>query len=174
MSKHGEITAEIGKSLKFEGYDIFYDHGTFSKNVGKIVSTLEKDYDREDEFSQLDIAIVEQNFDKVAVLFEIEETSDRPKTFLGDFFGVLFGEHICFKGKELKVGDFTTLIVIGISKTNHKERNRYIQDQVKKVKANLGTLNSKIGKVVIKAYANERELIAQLPSVLDRAFKGEL
>jgi len=96
MSKHGEITADIGKSLKYEGYDIFYDHGTSSKNVGKIVSTLEKDYDREDELSQLDIAIVEQNSDKVAVLVKIEETSDRPKTLLGDIFGILLGKHIFY------------------------------------------------------------------------------
>jgi hypothetical protein len=170
MSKHGEITAEIGKSLKFEGYDIFYDHGTSSKNVGKIVSTLEKEYHRGDELSQLDIAIVEQNSDKVAVLVEIEETSDRPKTFLGDIFGVLFGEHICFKGKELKVGEFTTLIVVGVSKTNHKDRNEHILDQVNKVKANLGTLNARIGKVAIEIYANERKMKADLPCLLDRAF----
>ncbi len=174
MSIHGEITAEIGKNLKFDGYDIFYDHGASSKNVGKIVSALVKNYEREDELSQLDIAIVEQNSDKVVVLVEIEETSDRPKTFLGDIFGILFGEHIFFKGKALKVGDFTTLIVVGVSKTNHKERNQHIQDQVNKVKASLDTLNSKIGKVVIKTYVNEEELSAQLPSVLDKAFKGEL
>jgi hypothetical protein len=174
MSMHGEITAEIGKGLKFEGYDIFYDHGTFSKNVGKIVSALVKDYEREDELSQLDIAIVEQNSDKVVVLVEIEETSDRPKIFLGDIFGVLFGEYIFFKGNSLKVGDFTTLIVVGVSKTNHKERNQYIQDQVNKVKASLDTLNSKIGKVVIKTYVDEEELETLLPPVLARAFKGEL
>ena len=40
MSKHGELTAEIGKSLKFDGYDVFYDHGTAGDNVGKIVSWL--------------------------------------------------------------------------------------------------------------------------------------
>ena len=166
MSIHGEITAEIGRNLKFEGYDIFYDHGTFSKNVGKIVSALVKDFEREDELSQLDIAIVEQNSDKVVALIEIEETSDRPKLILGDIFGVLFGEHIFFKGIALRVGDFTTLVVAGVSKTNHKERNQYIQDQIIKVKASLDTLNSKIGKVVIKTYTDEKELGALLPSAL--------
>ncbi len=101
MSKHGELTAEIGAKLTFDGYDIFYDHGTSSENVGKIVSTLKKEYGRDDELSQLDIAVVEQDSDKAVLLVEIEETSDRPKTFLGDIFGVLFGNHIYFRRREL-------------------------------------------------------------------------
>ena len=103
LSKHGEITAQIGSRLKYEGYDIFYDHGTSGKYVGKIVSTLKKAYGREDELSQLDIAIVKEDSDEIAILVEIEETSDRPKTLLGDIFGVLLGEHIFFKQTEFRV-----------------------------------------------------------------------
>jgi hypothetical protein len=174
MGKHGELTTEIGKSLKFKGYDVFYDHGTASENVGRIVSTIEKEYGREDELSQLDIAIVERISDNVVALIEIEETADRPKTFLGDILGVLFGEHISFKGKELRIGDFTTLIVVGLSKAHHGKRNQYILDKVKKVKATLGTKNSAIGRVVIETFSDEMELSTRLPSMLDRAFKGEL
>ena len=157
----------------FGGRLVLYDHDISSKNVGKIVSTLKKDYVREDELSQLDIAIVDPS-DKVAVLVEIEETTVKPKTFLGDIFGVLFGEYICFKRKELLVGDFTTLIVVGVNKTNHKDRNENILEQVNRVKTSLGTQNARIGKVVIKTYANGTELLTKLPSVLDRAFKEEL
>ena len=140
------LTAAIGSKLTFENYDVFYDHGTASENVGKIVSALKRAYGKDDELSQLDIAIVEQNTDNVIALVEIEETSDRPKTLLGDIFGVLFGNHIFFKGKELQVGDFTTLIVVGISKTEHLDRNQHIQDYANKIKLSLGTQNSKIGK----------------------------
>jgi hypothetical protein len=174
MKTHGELTAAIGKNLKFDGCDVFYDHGVSGENVGKIVSTFSKDYGRDNELSQLDIAIVEKQSNNVMVLVEIEETSDRPKTFLSDIFGVLFGEHIFFKRKELKVGDFTTFIVVGVSKTDHEERNQYIQKQVSGVKANLRTQNAKTGNVMIKTYTDEREMIVLLPSVLDRAFKGEL
>jgi hypothetical protein len=38
----GQLTAEIGKNLNLEGYDIFYDHGERSPTVGKIVSSIHK------------------------------------------------------------------------------------------------------------------------------------
>jgi hypothetical protein len=169
--KRGEITAKIVDNLQFEGYNVFSDHGTTSEYAGKIVSTLEKDYSRKDELSQLDIAIVEQNSGKVVVLVEIEETSDRPKTILGDIFSVLLGEYICFNGKDLNIGDFTTLIVAGVYKTDHEERNQNILDLTNKAKASLGTQNARIGKIVIKTYQDAEEMSAWLPSLVERAVK---
>jgi hypothetical protein len=171
--KHGEITADLGSKLALDGYDIFYDHSTSSENVGKIGSTLKKDYGRDDELSQLDIAIVEHTSDKAVLLVEIEETSDRPKTFLGDIFGVLFGKHIYFKRRELLVGDFTTLLVVGISKTEHTERNQHIEDYANKIKRSLGTQNSKIGKVVIKTYRDKKDMLENLPTLLEMVINGE-
>ena len=57
-NKHGETTAKIAGGLQFEGYNVFSDHGTASEHVGKIVSTLEKDYSRKKERNQniLDLA----------------------------------------------------------------------------------------------------------------------
>ena len=153
---------------------MFSDHNKASEYVGKIVSTLEKDYSRKDELSQLDIAIVEQNSDKIVILVEIEETSDKPKTILGDIFGVLLGEYICFKGKDLRIGDFTTLIVVGVSKTDHKQRNQNILDLANKAKASLGTQNARIGKIVIETYQDAEEMSAWLPSLMEKAVKGEL
>ena len=173
-NKRSEITAKIAGILQFEGYNVLSGHGIAGEYVGKIVSTLEKDYRRKDELSQLDIAIVEKNSDKVAVLIEIEETSDRPKFILGDIFSVLLGEYICFKEKDLHIGDFTTLIVVGVYKTDHKERNQNILDLANKAKASLGTQNARIGKIVIKTYHDAEEMSAWLPSLVERAVKGEL
>ena len=174
MSKHGELTAEIGGKLKLDGYDVFYDHGISSENVGKIVSTLKKDYGRDDELSQLDIAVVEQESGKAVLLVEIEETSDRPKTFLGDIFGVLFGKHIYFKRRELQVGKFTTLLVVGISKADHPDRNQHIEDNANKIKLSLGTQNSKIGKLKIETYRNEQDMHSELPAVLEKIVNEEI
>jgi hypothetical protein len=182
---HGELTVKMALKLSVyweeRGYKVLYDHGP-SNESGTIVSTIKKEYHREDELSQLDIAIVKQGSNQVAALVEIEETTDNPKTFIGDVFGVLLGEYIFFKRQELHIGVFTTLIVVGVNKTNHKDRNAYISDQVNRIKTSLGTQNAKIGKVVIKTYIDEMELIAQMPSVpaqsevegLDKAFKREL
>jgi hypothetical protein len=179
MKSHGELTAKMAQKISQDweerAYEVLYDHGDpANENVGKIVSWFGEDYVREAELSQIDIAIVEKSSTKAFALIEIEETTGKPKTFLGDIFGVLFGEYICFKRKELHIGVFTTLILVGVNKTNHRDRNEYISDQVNSIKTSLGTQNAKIGKVVVKTYVDEMELIAQLPSVLDRAFKGEL
>jgi len=174
VSKHGELTAEIGEKLKFDGFDVFYDHGPSGENVGKIVSTLKNDYGREDELSQLDIAVVEQDSDKAVLLVEIEETSDRPKIFLGDIFGVLFGNHVYFKKRELRVGNFTTLLVVGISKNEHTARNEHIEKYANKIKGSLGTSNSEIGKIVIKIYRDEEDMLEKLPALLGMAINGEL
>jgi len=80
--------------------------------------------------------------------------------------GVLIGNYIFFKRRELHVGDFTTLIVIGISKTKHPERNRHIQDYANKIKRSLETQNSNIGKVLVKTYRDDQEMRADLPTFL--------
>lgn len=168
MGKQGALTAAIGSQLTLKNFDVYYDHGTASENVGKIVSTLKPAYGKDDELSQVDIAIVEQDTEKVAALVEIEETSDRPKVLLGDIFGVLLGNHIFFKRRELQVGDNTTLIVIGVSKTQHLERNKHIQDYVNKIKHSLGTQNSNVGKVVIKIFQDDKKVLAKLPALLEK------
>ena len=178
---HGKLTAwiadKISEDWKKHGYVVLYDHGEKSEdaNVGKIISWFGDQYNREAELSQLDIAIVKKNSDDIFALIEIEETSDKPKTFLGDVFGVLMGEHIKFGGKRcLTVNKDTILIVIGQSKVRHEQRNRHLQDEAMKVKSNLSTANAVVGQIVIDTFADEEELSALLPSVPDKAFEGEL
>lgn len=173
MDKNGILTAEIAKSLKFEEFEVFYDHDIEGENVGKIVSTIKKKFQREDEFSQLDIAIVDKGSHVASALVQIEETNDSPKTLLGDVFGVLYGKHILFKGKALKIGKFTTLVVAGIGNAEHEKQNKYLLKRMKKIKAVLGTKNSRIGNVMIKTYADEKELSMELPRLLEKVVKGE-
>ncbi|MFZ6030094.1 MAG: hypothetical protein ACOYYS_20455 [Chloroflexota bacterium] len=180
MKKHGELTARIAKKLFAElesrGYDVLYDHGaTNDGNVGKIVSWFGSKYQRGAELSQLDIAIVEKNSGKIFALIEIEETTDNPKKILSDVLGTLLGEHIRFAGnRELTIDSNTMLIILGQSKKRHQERNQYIQAQAMKVKSSSATASSKLKTVFVDSFADEDELAKLLPSVLDRAFRGEL
>ena len=168
---HGKFTAEIARGLKYDGFDVYYDHDVSSENVGKIVSATSEEFGRSDELSQLDIAIVEKESRNAAVLVEIEETNDRPKNLLGDIFGVLLGNHVSFKGRKLNVGSFTTLILAGVSKTDHSTRNDYIQEKTQNI--SISTANAEIGNILIKSYKNGDELVAQLPSLLDKIVRGE-
>ena len=176
---HGQLTVKVAETLcsyyEAKGYGVLYDHDSTKENVGKTVSWFGDKYSRESELSQLDIAIVEKGSDKVLALIEIEETNDTPKTFMGDLFGVFLGDHISFRGeRELSVGEYTTLIVLGKSKVMHRKRNVYLHEQGIKIKSNLSTANSAIGNIVIDTFADEKGLHEFLSSVLDRAFKGEL
>ena len=171
---HGQLTAEIGKSLESEGYDVLYDHGVSSKTVGRIVSYFSDKNDRGTQLSYLDIAIVKKNTNQAVALIEIEETANRPKTIIGDIFAFLLGERIVFQGKELEVGNSTTLIILGFSKLQHLKHNQYILEKVEKAKSALGTKNCEIGKVVIETYSDKENLLSLLTSLLDQALNGEL
>ncbi len=176
---HGQITIKVAETLcgfyETKGYGVLYDHDSTKENVGKIVSWFGDKYSRESELSQLDIAIVEKGSDKALALIEIEETNDIPKTFMGDLFGVVLGDHISFRGeRNILIGEYTTLIVLGKSKVMHKKRNEYLREKGMKVKSSLSTANSVIGNIVIDTFADEKGLYVLLSSMLDRAFKGEL
>lgn len=166
MKKPGGLTAELAaqleKDLNSSEYTILYDHNNLKDNAGNIVSWFGDKYGREAELSQLDIAIVEKGLDsKAIVLVETEETNDRPKAFLGDIFGFLFGEHISYKGNCYQVGDFTTLILMGINTINHEKRNQDILEKADKVRGILNTKNAPVGKVDIKTFSNEEEFYEQ-------------
>ena len=172
MSTHGELTAEIAQSLKYDEFDVLYYHDGAGDNVGEIVSTIKKEFQREDELSQLDIAIVEKGSRIAIALIGIEDTDDSPRAILGDIFGLLFGRHISFQGRELKIGKYTILIVVGLSKGDNEKRNKYLLKRVKKVRAALGTKNSRIGKVIIKTYADEKDLSIGVPALVEKVVRG--
>jgi hypothetical protein len=56
-----------------------------------------------------------------------------------------------------KIGNWTTLIVIGKGK-NHEKRNKHIIDMALKAKSAFGTENSKIGNIVIDAFSEKKPL----------------
>jgi hypothetical protein len=166
---HGQLTAEIGKSLEFEDYEVLYDHGSSSKAVGRIVSYFSDKNERGTQLSYLDIAIVKKNTNQAVALIEIEETANRPKTIIGDIFAFLMGERVVFQGKELEVGNSTALIVLGYSKLQHLKHNQYILEKVEKAKSALGTKNCEIGKVVIETYSDQDKLHILLVSLVNKA-----
>ena len=167
----GQITVKVAETLsayyKRKGYDVLYDHASSKENVGKLVSWFGHTYSRDSELSQLDIAIVKSGSDQVFALIEIEETNDNPKGSMGNLFGTLLGDHIRFRGeRELSVGEFTTLIILGKSTALRGKRNTYLREQGIKIKSGLDTANSAIGTIIVETYADEAGLYALVSSVL--------
>ena len=178
-SRRGQLTAKMARKISAyweeHGYSVLYDHDPSSENVRKIVSSFgEQPYGRRTQLSHVDIAIVEKSSDRVFALIEIEETTDKPKTFLGDVFGVLMGDHISFgKKRPLAVDEHTSLFVFVKTKVSRQERNKYLVEKVMDIKSALSTGNSVIGWVDIKTFRDEKGLSVLLPFVLDRALIGE-
>ena len=160
----GQLTTKMAREIspywEKRGCYVLYDHDPSSHSAGKIVSSFgEQPPRRSTQLSHIDIALVEKNSERIFALIEIEETTDKPKTLLGDVFGILLGEHLSFgKDHPLLVDENTALFVFGKSKFSHEERIAYVLDKVIRFSSNLGTGNSKIKKIDLKTFSTEGEL----------------
>lgn len=170
-NKHGQLTAKVAREIspywEERGYQVLYDHDPASDAVGKVVSSFgDLPYHRSTQLSQIDIAIVRKVDEWIFAVIEIEETSDKPKTILGDVLGVLMGEHVSFgKKRSLVVDQNTLLLVVVKSKAPHDARNKYLLDQVVKARSSLHTANSVIKRISIESFSKDAELSDLLPTL---------
>ncbi len=178
MDAHGVLTARLAIELRMEygekGYDIFHDHRGDVKEdpeyVGKIVSWLLKGTNsRETELSQLDIAIVEKGSRHTIALIEIEETSGKPKTLLGDAMAALVGQEFQFKGQQLRTGAWTTLIIVARATEALYERNAYLKQLIGRARSGLRTDNNRIGMTVIEGFSSEADLWPKVRGQVEKA-----
>jgi hypothetical protein len=177
-SVHGVLTraaaAYIAGKLRGTVFDIYSDHGSKGADRGKIVSSINEEYKRGDELAQLDIAVVNRVTNQIIALVEIEESTVKPKTILGDVFGTLTGNFISLPGKpKSTVGNYTTLIVICKGR-NHEIRNDHIREKALIVKPALRTRNSEIGEIVIKTFTGSKKLYPVLLDEIKRAINRTL
>jgi hypothetical protein len=178
MSVPGQLTSAVAKSITEEinkrGFDIYYDHGEKGEFVGTIAVSIEKELSSEKQISQLDIAVVgrDTNKDKVIALIEIEETTDTPKTLIGDVFTTLMGNsvHLPGRNKIAEVGKWTTLIVLGKGE-RHDERIKQINKIVNIAKLDFGTGNSQIGNIVIESFSHNEKLEKIIMDHIDEAIR---
>ena len=162
MNKDGRLTSKTAETITLEyskGYDVYFDHGEPGPFMGTIVSSIDAVPRMGEELSQLDIAVIEKSSRRAVALIEIEETTDTPKTFLGDIFGILMGNSVSFKGNtgDWKIGSWTTLIVLGCGE-NHGPRNERLRELALRAKSALGTGNSHIGDIRIASFSEELSL----------------
>ena len=178
MNPNGHLTSAAARFIAIEmdnqGYDVYYDHGQAAEFVGKIAVSIDEELHKKNEISQLDIAVVERATNKAIALVEIEETTDNPKTLIGDLFAVLMGNAVYCPGrKKVNVGDWTTLIVIGKGSTGHKERKAHILKLAKSAGAAMGTNNSRVGELVIETISEDADLEELLMEQINAAYLSE-
>jgi hypothetical protein len=175
MNAHGQLTSAVARSITGEmnkkGYDIYYDHDKAGEFVGTIAVSIEEMLSSKKEISQLDIAVVERISKKGIALIEIEETTDNPKTLIGDIFAVLMGNSIYLpRRKKVDVGEWTTLIIIGKG-AGHEDRNGHILKMANNAKPALVTENSRIGNIVIESVSANEDLDKVLMKQINEAIR---
>lgn len=181
MGTHGKLTAAIGaaisEEMKNKGFDVYYDHGKPGQFVGTIPISIEEELTAENQISQLDIVVVENkevDNPKTITLVEIEETSNSPKTIIGDIFTTLMGKSIHLPGrkKTAKVGSWTTLIVLCKDLDEKDLRIMHFENMANKAISALGMGNLTIGKVVVKGFVGEADLKVKLFEQIEFAIQG--
>jgi len=114
---HGTATREIAERLlqkRYAGVDLFYDHGD-SRRVAVCTPTsyIGRRFGADATLSGIDIVLVYRG--KVFLLVELEESEVRPKTVLGDVFGVVVAGHVRIKGRSYPIEDATLIVGVTVS-----------------------------------------------------------
>lgn len=137
----GKRTQEIGKQLKqklidetnkFEGINLFYDHGDSSDpEVCAPTTYMGRRYGDDATLSNVDIILTKGN--EVILAVEIEESSVSPKKVIGDIFGIAIADSIMIQEKPYSLKD-VTVIVAYLDEEKGKQSNKYqrLEEHLKK------------------------------------------
>lgn len=173
----GPLTAKMARLLsvwleehRFEVLCVCGHRGNetpLPENLGHIVSWFGHNYNRDSRLALLDIAVISGT--KALALVEIEESSDEPKTLIGDLFATLMGDHISYRGQELEVGAFTTLIVLGRNKRGQSDSAALLEQHGNSLLSTLRSGNASIGRIVVDTFRDESELEAKMKEQIEKA-----
>jgi hypothetical protein len=121
--EHGRRTREIAERLqeslledpkRYSGVRVYYDHGDSTKTeVCQPTSYMGRRYGADATLSGIDIALVKNGTVFLAV--EVEESEVRPKTVLGDAFGVILADRIRIHNRPYPLDDAVLIVAIATS-----------------------------------------------------------
>ena len=97
---------------KYPGIEVFYDHGDSSKpEVCEPTTYMGRRYGGDATLAVVDIVVVKDK--KIFLAIEIEEGTFRPKTVIGDVFGIALADKMRIQGEPYSIND--TIIIIAIT-----------------------------------------------------------
>ena len=98
---------------RFNGIEIFYHHGESSKpEVCEPTAYMGRRYGDDAKLGVVDIVVTKGR--NVILGIEIEESTFRPKTVLGDVFGIALADRIRIKNKPYSVKNATIIVAVTI------------------------------------------------------------
>lgn len=147
-------------------FQLFYDHGDADDAVAIAVWYGEPYTQplRPKQLAHLDLAVVHAKSLRVVALIEIEDTTDNPKTLLGDLMATLVGGGIAIGAQtQWTIGPWTTLMVLAhvdnpARQQEYQGRIDYLQAQIRRLLPFIGTNNARIGAVLLDSFVTQVEL----------------
>ncbi|MCE7985739.1 MAG: hypothetical protein DYG89_31565 [Caldilinea sp. CFX5] len=158
-------------------FQLFYDHSDAPGATAIVVwhGDLYTQPLRPKQLAHLDMALIHRQSSQVTALIEIEDTTDNPKTLLGDLLATLLGSGIAI-GSQMHwvIGPWTTLMVLAhvdnlIRQSEYQGRMDYLQTQVEQLLPHLRTNNAKVGRVILDSFVTQTELDSKLQHYVSAA-----
>ena len=144
---------------------VFYDHGDHSSQ--RIYSWFGTTYTTpytDQHLSWIDIIVAEPKLGKIHKIIEIEDSTAKPKTIIGDMMAVLLGDGIALASRsDWQMGNWTTLTTLAyVSRSNaqikYQTRLDHIKKQIESFQSCLKTRNAKIGHIILESFKDIGEL----------------
>ncbi len=96
---------------RYKDFKVYYDHGESSKpEVCKPTTYMGRRYGDDATLSKVDIVVTKGK--NVVLGIEIEESEVRPKTVLGDVFGIALANKMRIQGNAYSVKNITIIIAV--------------------------------------------------------------
>lgn len=157
---------QLRHSLEQSDFQLFYDHGA-ADDAMAIVVWYGDQYTqplRPKQLAHLDLAVFHDKSLRVVALIEIEDTTDNPKTLLGDLIATLLGSGIAIGSQtQWTIGPWTTLMVFAhvdnpARQREYQGRLDYLQARISHLQPHIGTNNAGIGCVILDSFVTQLEL----------------
>jgi len=148
----GKYTGEIGFDLyeryRDTDYEIYYHHGKKSPNCYKPTPFFDECSDAS-KLGYVDIVVIDKIKKKAILVCEIEETSNAPKTIIGDFMNIVLSDQISIDSTPYDY-DRDIVFILGTKincKGAGKKKTQNICQKLKQINEKVG--NKKIELIPI-------------------------
>jgi hypothetical protein len=118
-----QLSAHLAKSDDFKGIKVFYDHGESGQSsVWQPTSYMGRRYGSDATLSGIDIVIVRNG--KAFLAVEVEESYVRPKTVLGDVFGIALANRVRIQGRTYPIHEALLMVAVVVGSSGRR-REKY-------------------------------------------------
>lgn len=118
-----QLSARLAKSDDFKGIKIYYDHGESGyASVCQPTSYMGRRYGSDATLSGIDIILVRNG--KAFLAVEVEESYVRPKTVLGDVFGIALANRVRIQGRTYPIHEALLMVAVVVGSSGRR-REKY-------------------------------------------------